>query len=95
MGIKEKNIVLFLGQHGKHKKILELIHSMEYVLDHHPDTALVIAGGITEYTKIIKQEAKKKLKDHPNGNIYFFDNFKEGQKDALYKISDIFVSLSS
>ncbi|HDP94441.1 MAG TPA: glycosyltransferase [Candidatus Aminicenantes bacterium] len=94
MGIRETNVVLHLGQHGGHKKIVELIRAMQHVFDVLPDTALVIAGGTTEYTPVIKREAARRLGRHTNGNVYFFDDFSDNQKEKLYQLSDLFVSLS-
>lgn len=92
-GIKERNVILYLGQHGMHKNIMNIILSMKYIWTKIPDTALVIAGGITDYTKKLKEQAKK-LEIKFGKKIYFFDNFEENIKDEIFQMSDVFISLS-
>ena len=94
MGIEEAHVVLCLGQHGRHKRILEVIKAMEYVWRILPDTALVIAGGVTEYSRILKKAARKTMAKAKNAKIYFYDNFQADQKDDFYRSADLFVSLS-
>ena len=92
-GIKEKNIILFVGQHGVHKGIKSLIKAMDFVWEEKKDTGLIIAGSPTAYSKnIIKlinkynQEKRKK--------IYMIDSFSEDEKNAIYRSADVFVSVS-
>ncbi|MCK4836261.1 MAG: glycosyltransferase [Candidatus Aminicenantes bacterium] len=92
-GIKEKNIILYLGQHGMHKNILNIVQSMKYVWKQLPDTALIIAGAITKYTQKLKKQAEK-ISEETGHEIYFFDNFDETQKHEIFQISDVFISLS-
>ncbi|MGE5340643.1 MAG: glycosyltransferase family 4 protein [Candidatus Omnitrophota bacterium] len=92
-GIREKYVVLYLGQHGMHKKVNLVLDAMAVVWQAVRDTALVIAGGATGYTPKMKREAEK-MKARYGGNVYFFDNFKPEQKDDIFQLSDIFISLS-
>jgi glycosyltransferase involved in cell wall biosynthesis len=92
-GIKEKFVVLYLGQHGLHKNINPVIEGMKYVWQAIKDTALIIAGGITDYTNALKKQAAE-LEKKCKGKIYFLDNFTENEKDAIFQMSDIFISLS-
>jgi len=92
-GIKEKFVVLYLGQHGPHKNISPVLEGMKYVWQDIKDTALVIAGGITDYTKTLKKQAAQ-LEKKCRGKIYFLDNFPGEEKDAVFQMSDIFISLS-
>lgn len=92
-GIVEKFVVLYLGQHGVHKKINLVLEGMKYVWQDIKDAAFVIAGGITAYTETLKKQAAE-LEKKCNGKIYFLDNFKDKEKDAIFQMSDIFISLS-
>jgi glycosyltransferase involved in cell wall biosynthesis len=94
-GIKEKFVVLYLGQHGMHKKVNVVMKAMEYVWQHTAmkDVALVIAGGITDNTKKLKQQASI-LEKTGKGKVYFIDNFPAEEKEAIFQMSDIFISLS-
>lgn len=94
-GIKEKFVVLYLGQHGMHKKVNTVIEAMEYVWQHTAmkDVALVIAGGRTDYTKTLKEQAST-LEKTCGGKFYFIDNFPADEKEDIFRMSDIFISLS-
>ncbi len=94
-GIKEKFLVLYLGQHGMHKKVNVVLEAMEYVWQHPAmkDVALVIAGGITDNTKKLKQQAVA-LEETGKGKVYFIDNFPAEEKEDIFQMSDIFISLS-
>jgi glycosyltransferase involved in cell wall biosynthesis len=94
-GIKEKFVVLYLGQHGIHKKVNVVLEVMEYVWQHQSmkDAALVIAGGITDNTKKLKQQAAA-LEETGKGKVYFIDNFPAEEKETILQMSDIFISLS-
>ncbi|UCH97393.1 MAG: glycosyltransferase family 4 protein, partial [Candidatus Aminicenantes bacterium] len=92
-GIEEKFVVLYLGQHGPHKNISPVLEGMKYVWQDIKDTALVIAGGITPYTKTLKNQAAR-LEKKCQGKVYFLDNFPEKEKDAVFQMADIFISLS-
>jgi glycosyltransferase involved in cell wall biosynthesis len=93
--IKEKFVVLYLGQHGIHKKVNLVLEAMEYVWQHPAmkDVALVIAGGITDNTKKLKQQAVI-LEKSGIGKVYFIDNFPAEEKEDIFQMSDIFISLS-
>jgi len=92
-GIKEKNIVLFVGQHGIHKGIDSLIKAMDYVWREKKDTALIIAGSPTanskKIVKLIQKYSREKRK-----KIYMIDSFSEEEKESIYKYADVFVSVS-
>jgi glycosyltransferase involved in cell wall biosynthesis len=94
-GIKEKFLVLYLGQHGMHKKVNVVLEAMEYVWQHPAmkEVALVIAGGITDNTKKLKQQAVA-LEETGKGKVYFIDNFPAEEKEDIFRMSDIFISLS-
>jgi glycosyltransferase involved in cell wall biosynthesis len=92
-GIKENNIILFVGQHGAHKGIGSLIRAMDIVWKRKKDTALIIAGSPTAYTKnivkliqILSQEKRRK--------IYMINSFSEIEKNSIYRSADVFVSVS-
>ena len=92
-GIKEKDIILFVGQHGIHKGIDSLVKAMDYVWQENKDTALIIAGSPTANSKKIikliqKYEHEKRKK------IYMIDSFSEEEKKSIYKSADVFVSVS-
>jgi glycosyltransferase involved in cell wall biosynthesis len=94
-GIKEKHLVLYLGQHGMHKKVNLVLEAMQYVWQGPAmkDAALVIAGGITDNTKKLKQQASL-LEKNCQGKVYFIDNFPTKEKEDIFQMSDIFISLS-
>lgn len=94
-GIKEKFVVLYLGQHGMHKKVNVVLEAMEYVWQHTAmkHVALVVAGGITDNTKKLKQQADA-MEKAGKGKVYFIDNFPAEEKEDIFQMSDIFISLS-
>jgi len=94
-GIKEKHVVLYLGQHGMHKKVDVAIDAMEYVWQCRgmEDAALVIAGGTTASTAEFKEKAVE-LEKNCGGKIYFIDNFPAEEKADIFGMADIFISLS-
>ncbi len=91
--IQEKQVLLFLGQHGRHKNIPGILKAMPQIWEHQPDTALVIAGGATGYTPILKKLGSS-LDPHHKHKIYFFDNFPQDEKNQFYHMADVFISLS-
>lgn len=94
-GIKEKFVVLYLGQHGVHKKVNTVVEAMPYVWQHIDvnDAALVIAGGKTDNTKVLKAQAAE-LEKTCGGKVYFIDNFPSEEKEDILQMSDIFICLS-
>ncbi|NIM16653.1 MAG: glycosyltransferase [Candidatus Aminicenantes bacterium] len=94
-GIKESFIVLYLGQHGVHKKVNVVLEAMRYVWQHMDmqDVALVIAGGTTDNTDLLKKQASI-LEQTCNGKVYFIDNFPAEEKEDIFQMSDIFICLS-
>jgi glycosyltransferase involved in cell wall biosynthesis len=58
-----------------------------------PDTALVIAGGVTDYTPKLKSKAQK-FQEKFKGNIYFIDNFPTNEKEDIFRMADVFACLS-
>ncbi len=92
-GITEPHVVLYLGQHGYHKKVDRVLDGMRYVFRARTDTALVIAGGTSNNTKDLKLQAKR-LKEEEGGNIYFIENFPSSEKEGIFQMADIFISLS-
>lgn len=92
-GIKEKNIILFVGQHGVHKGIDSLIRAMNLVWQKKKDTGLIIAGSPTLHSKnIIKLINKYDLRRRKK--IYTIDSFSEAEKNAIFQSADVFVSVS-
>lgn len=92
-GIREREIVLFLGQMGAHKGILTLITAMEDAWDFREDMALVIAGNPTAHTNAI--EARVRELDPKYGRkIYLIKGFPEEEKRAFFQAADLFVSVS-
>jgi glycosyltransferase involved in cell wall biosynthesis len=92
-GIEEKFVVLYLGQHGPHKNIGPVLEAMKYVWQDLRDTALVIAGGLTDYSKTLKAQAAG-LEKEGSGKIYFLDNFPGTEKNDIFQMADLFISLS-
>lgn len=95
-GIKEKNIILYLGQHGVHKRVHTAMEAMPYVWQTMKDTALVIAGGVTDNTAKLKQKAallENEYKEY-NGKIYWIDNFPVEEKQDILSMADVFICLS-
>lgn len=92
-GITQESVVLYLGQHGVHKNISQVIKAMGFVWEQVDDTALVIAGGTTEYTSQLKDMASQLNGDGIN-RIYFLDNFPQEEKSRIFNLADIFISLS-
>jgi glycosyltransferase involved in cell wall biosynthesis len=94
-GIAEKQIVLYMGQHGIHKKVNRVVEAMQYVWQRIDvkDAALVIAGGKTDHTAKLKARAET-LQQDCGGSVYFIDNFPAEEKNDILRMSDIFISLS-
>lgn len=91
-GIKEKYVLLYMGQHGIHKNVDSVIAVMPYVWKKHPDTALVIAGAKTAYTASLKTRAERTMRS--GGTVYFIDDFPVDEKDDILQMADVFVCLS-
>ncbi len=85
--------ILFIGQHGVHKKIDCLLRAMPGVWRSCPDARLLIAGGTTGATPKLKALAAK-LPGGGEGRIRFLDDFSGEQKNDLYAAAEVFVSLS-
>jgi glycosyltransferase involved in cell wall biosynthesis/SAM-dependent methyltransferase len=92
-GITQERIVLFLGQHGAHKGILDLLYAMRLVGKERADTALVIAGNPTAHTAEIER-AIAQLADEDRGRVYLVKGVPEAEKRAFYRAADVFVSVS-
>jgi glycosyltransferase involved in cell wall biosynthesis len=92
-GIREKNIILFVGQHGIHKGINSLIKAMDYVWKEKNDTALIIAGSPTANSKKIVKLIQKYNREKRQ-KVYMIDSFSENEKNSIYKSADVFVSVS-
>lgn len=92
-GIRQTRIVLFLGQHGRHKGILELLSAMRHVWKECPDTAVVIAGNPTAHTAEIEAEIAT-FPDELRERAYLVKGVSEEEKRAFYQAADIFVSVS-
>jgi glycosyltransferase involved in cell wall biosynthesis len=93
-GIKHRNVVLFLGQHGAHKGITDLVQAMRLVWKRHDDVALVIAGNPTDHTHRIRQ-AIQKLPSDQREKITLIEGFPEAEKRPLMQLADVFVSVSA
>jgi len=92
-GIREKNVILFMGQHGRHKNADAALKAMPRVWTTVPDTALVIAGGTTGYTATLKARAAV-LQKKWGGAVYFLDNFRADEKTDILRTADVFICLS-
>jgi len=92
-GVKEKNIILYVGQHGAHKGIINLIKAMDVVWQKRENTALIIAGSPTAHTKNILKSINK-YDQEKRKKIYLINSFSEEEKRAIYKSADVFVSVS-
>lgn len=93
-GIREKEIVLFLGQHGRHKGILDLLYSMRDVWKERKDAALVIAGNPTVHTAELEENILT-LTPEERERVYLIKSFPEGEKRAFMRAADLFVSVSA
>jgi len=86
-------IILFAGRLVEYKGCHHLIHAMKHVLEHFPETALVIVGskgfGKTENTQYITElkTSAEKISKH----IYFTDFIPVNKIYNYYTMSDIFV----
>lgn len=89
----EKEIVLFLGQHGIHKGIPHLVKAMTYVWKERQDAALVIAGNPTAHTIKIEEEIDSLLPEEKK-RVYLIKGFPESEKRAFFDAADVFVSVS-
>ncbi len=92
-GIKEKYVVLVLGQHGRHKNVDAALEAMPRVWKTVGDTALVVAGGTTGYTGALKARAAV-LKKKWGGAVHFLDNFRAEEKGDILQTADVFLTLS-
>lgn len=81
-GIKERNIILFVGQHGIHKGIDNLIKAMDYVWQEKKDTALIIAGSPAANSKNIVNLIQKYNREKRK-KIYMIDAFSEVEKNQF------------
>lgn len=93
-GIKTPEIILFLGQHGPHKGILNLIYAMQFVWKEKKDVSLVIAGNPTAHTQEIEKIIAGCIPEE-RSKIFLVKGFPEEEKRALLKEADIFVSVSA
>lgn len=91
--IKQKQVLVFLGQHGRHKNIPAVLKAMPRIWKYKPDTALIIAGGTTAYTSQLKKMHSDMDSRHRH-KVYFFDNFHKKEKALFYGMADVFISLS-
>jgi len=91
--IQEKQVLLFLGQHGRHKNIAGILKALPRLWKYRPDTALIIAGGTTAHTPKLKKLVSS-LDSHHQHKVYFFDNFHPNEKKLFYHMADVFISLS-
>lgn len=95
--LKGKNVVLFVGQHGRHKNIDLILKAMPHVWKIEPETILVIAGGTTSFTPYLKQLAERIIASSGSkfgSKIKFIDDFPNKQKHEIFSLADIFISLS-
>jgi len=95
--VREKYVVLYLGQHGIHKKVNRVLEAMPYVWQRFSDTALVIAGGVTDNTRLLKKKAAALNRANIGkyeGRVYFIENFYPHEKNDILQMSDVFISLS-
>jgi len=92
-GIQEKEVVLFLGQHGLHKGIIHLIRAMEHMWEKRADVALVIAGNPTAHTLEVEKKIAA-LGPEAQKRVHLIKGFPEEEKRALLKAADVFVSVS-
>ena len=92
-GIRQSRVVLFLGQHGRHKGILDLLSAMRHVWMERPDTAVVIAGNPTAHTAEIEADIAT-FPAELRERVYLVKGVPEEEKRAFYRAADIFVSVS-
>ena len=90
---RQAPVILFVGQHGRHKGIDILMQSMPGVWMRHPDAVLQIVGAKTCYTPVLKNLAVH-LENGTPKRIRFMDNVSEQDKENAIKHCDIFVTPS-
>jgi glycosyltransferase involved in cell wall biosynthesis len=92
-GIKQKSVVLYMGQHGRHKNIPGIFFAMEKIWANRNDAAVVIAGGSTKFTPDLKNLAEQYNRGELK-RIFFIDDFPQESKAEIFKMADVFISLS-
>ena len=96
-GIKGQHVLLFVGQHGRHKNIDLILKAMPLVWKEMTEVEAVIAGGTTAYTEELKSLAYQ-LAESCGSNfkakIKFIDDFPQERKEEIFALGDIFISLS-
>lgn len=89
----DHEIILFLGQHSRHKGILDLLRAMPGVWRERPRTVLVIAGNPTAFTAVLEGEIAK-LPADGRGKVRLIKGVDEAEKKLLLEAADVFVSVS-
>jgi L-malate glycosyltransferase len=88
---KEKSDLIVIGRQLKHKNIDLIMRSLKIVKEKHPNIRLFIVGNGPDHEALVSLSKKLNLE----GNIIFYDFFKEHEKViSLMKSSKILVSAS-
>jgi len=92
-GIPPGECVLFVGQHGRHKGIPDLVRAMSLVWEEGGEASLVIAGNPTDHTRQVKKLVAN-MEPQKRRKIFFIEQFPEEEKRGLYRLASVFVSVS-
>ncbi|MDW7760058.1 MAG: glycosyltransferase family 4 protein [Acidobacteriota bacterium] len=92
-GIPAGDVILFLGQHGLHKGLKDLIAAMEIFWDGGGPACLVIAGNPTSHTPEIEKSASA-VSAARGRKIIVIKGFPEEDKRALLREASVFVMVS-
>lgn len=95
LGIAEDApVIAFVGQHGLHKGIETLLLAMPPVWQSFPGTRLVIAGGTSPFSGLLK-ELSGFMDPGPGGaRVFFLENIDEVMKNDILAGCDIFATPS-
>ena len=86
-------IVLFVGQHGLHKGLKDLIKAMSLVWDAGGDASLVIAGNPTAHTREVEKLAAE-MEAEKRRRVVILKQFPEEDKRGILRTASVFVSVS-
>jgi glycosyltransferase involved in cell wall biosynthesis len=93
-GLPDGDIVLFAGQHGRHKNLTDLVKAMDLVWDAGCSAGLVIAGNPTVHTPEIEEQVAS-LPPEKRRRVVIIKGFPEEDKRELLRTAAVFVSVSA
>jgi glycosyltransferase involved in cell wall biosynthesis len=93
LGLDGRELVLFLGQHSRHKGILALVSAMHLTWKGGRKADLVIAGNPTAFTAEVEREVGR-LPESQRRRVRLVKGVDEDEKRRLLRAADVFVSVS-